>query len=128
MREASIVTSAYMLRSLLETPQSRRRYWPYALPSDRFLRHCIDFECPFPLGIDQQSQVITAVGLEYRVQKSITRNHFYSQHDLQFKTAYVPADQMDQFAGAVDEIFDSMTTAIRAHLSVPADPKKTTTP
>ena len=126
--EATIATAAYMLRSLLETPQSRRRYWPYALPSDRYLRHCIDFACPYPMGIEQQSQVITAAGLEYRVQKSITRNHFYSQHDLQFKAAYVPADQMDQFAGAVDEIFDSMTTALRTRMSPAGDPKKTTTP
>jgi len=116
----SVTTAAYMLRSLLDMPQSRRRYWPYGIPTDRYVRHSIDFECPFPLGIDQQSQVITAAGIEYRVQKAISQNHFYSQYDLQFKSGYVPADQMDKFVNAVDEIFESMSTTIHPATPAPA--------
>lgn len=126
--ESSIVTYAYALRSLLDMPESRRRHWPYALPGDRFIRHRIDFECPFPVGVDQQSQVITAAGIDYRVQKSITQNHFHSQHDLRFTSSYVPADQMDHFAGAVDEIFDAMATSLHAHVAGGEDSKKVTAP
>lgn len=126
--EVSISTFAYALRSLLEMPESRRRHWPYALPGDRFIRHRIDFACPFPVRVDQQSQVITAAGIDYRVQKSVTQNHFYSQHDLRFTSSYVPADQMDQFAGAVDEIFEAMATSLRAQAPGTGAPKKPTAP
>ena len=126
--ETSISTFAYALRSLLEMPESRRRHWPYALPGDRFIRHRIDFECPFPVAVDQQSQVITATGIDYRVQKSVTQNHFYSQHDLRFTSSYVPADQMDRFAGAVDEIFEAMATSLHATKAPTVEPKKPTAP
>jgi hypothetical protein len=126
--EVSVGTFAYALRSLLDLPESRRRHWPYALPGDRFIRESIDFVCPFPIGVDQQSQVITAAGVDYRVQKSITQNHFYSQHDLRFTAASVPADQMDRFAGAVDEIFEAMSTSLHAPAPGAANSKKATAP
>ncbi len=126
--EGMITTYAYAIRSLLDMPESRRRHWPYALPGDRFIRHRIDFACPFTVGVDQQSQVITAAGIDYRVQKAVTQNHYYAQHDLRFTSSYVPADQMDRFAGAVDEIFEAMATSLHTPVSGAADPKKTTAP
>lgn len=126
--EISVSTYAYALRSLLDMPESRRRHWPYALPGDRFIRHRIDFDCPFPVSVDQHSQVITATGIDYRVQKSVSQNHYYSQHDLRFTSSYVPADQMDRYAGAVDEIFGAMSTTLRATAPGTGEAKKATSP
>lgn len=116
----SVSTYAYALRAQLDPPQSRRRRWPYPLPSGRFLRHRIEIELPFDLQLEAQPQVISTGDLEYRVDKGISGRRMVTVHDLRFTGDFVAADRMEHFCDAVDEILVAMGTTL--HRSKPVVP------
>lgn len=115
-------TYAYSLRALLDPPETRRRHWPYALPSDRFVRHRIELDLPFDLAYEQQPQAIRTDGLEYRVEKGLAGKRFVSEHDLRFTGDYVPPEHMGAFCDAVDEILAAMSTSLTKGAEAPAKP------
>ncbi len=110
--QTGFTVHAYALRSVLDQPQSRRRHWPYALQSQRFLRHRIELEAPFDLAPDQRPQVIAAGGLEYRVEKSTLGRRFLAVHDLELHNDSVPAADMGRFCDAVDEVLQDLGTGV----------------
>ncbi len=112
---------AYAARSVLDQPQSRRRHWPYALQASRFVRHRIELEAPFDLPTDQRPQVITASGLEYRVEKSTVGRRFLAVHDLELHTDSVPAAEMDRFCEAVDEVLQDLVSGVLKPPTATAD-------
>ncbi|MBS0632098.1 MAG: DUF3857 and transglutaminase domain-containing protein [Verrucomicrobia bacterium] len=117
-----ISTYAYALRTLLDPPETRRRHWPYALPSDRFVRHRIEMDLPFDLPYEQQPQTIRTDGIEYRVEKGLAGKRFVAEHDLRFTGDYVPPEHMGSFCDAVDEILGAMSTSLHKGAKEPAKP------
>ncbi|MEZ5413200.1 MAG: DUF3857 domain-containing protein [Opitutaceae bacterium] len=99
---------AYALRTLLDSPETRRRRWPYALPGDRFVRHRIEMELPFDVAPAQDAQVIVAEGMEYRLEKGLDGKRYSAVHDLKFTRDYVPAEQMGVFSDAVAEVLTTV--------------------
>lgn len=108
-----VATYAYAARALLDPPQSRRRHWPYALPSERYVRHRIEVTLPFDLTIEQQPEAIRSDGLDYHVERGVAGNRFVAQHDLRFTSDYVPAERMAKFSDAVEEVFGNFSTTLR---------------
>lgn len=109
---ATISLYAYALRTLLEPPETRRRSWPYPLPTDRFVRHRFEMDLPFPVPVDQRPQVITGPGIEYRAEKSLANRRFRASHDLIVTGAEVAASDMEKFCDAADEILADLNTSV----------------
>lgn len=99
---------AHALRALLDSPDSRRRRWPYALPGDRFVRHRIELQLPFDLPPAQDAQVIVAEGMEYRLEKGVDGRRFAAVYDLKFTRNYVTAEQMGVFSDAATEVLATL--------------------
>lgn len=104
---------AYALRTYLDPPDSRRRYWPYALSGDRFIRHRIEMEWPYELPLEQLPELILADGVDYRAEKGVAGKKFFAVHDLHLTSDYVPADRMGRFCDAVDDLLRSLGTTLR---------------
>ena len=104
---------AYGLRALLDTPGSRRRLWPYALPHDRFVRHRVEVELPFEGGMEQLPQRIVSDGVEYRVDRGLSGRRFVMEHDLRVTADSVTAENMPRFSDAVDEIVVALGATLR---------------
>lgn len=103
---------AYALRALLNSPETRRRHWPLALPVDRHIRHEIDVLVPDQPPVDQRPQVITSSGLIYESSKGLGRGALHVVHDLKFSQDHVPAIEMSAFADSSEEILSDLSTTI----------------
>lgn len=113
-----VVVHAFAVRSLLNPIETRRRYWPFGLPVDRFVRQRIEVDLPFEMPPEQHPRVVTAAGMAYRADKSLVKNRFVAVHDLAFEREYVRPAEMDLFADAVDEILEDLSSG----LTKPAPP------
>jgi hypothetical protein len=103
---------AYALRSVLDVPESRRRHWPYALPSDRFVRHRIEVELPFEVEVAQLPQVIKTDGIEFRAECGLAGRRLVAQYDLRVTADYVPANDMGQFCDNAEEILNAIGVVV----------------
>ncbi|WP_158277290.1 DUF3857 domain-containing protein [Opitutus sp. ER46] len=111
--QESVVTYAYAIRSILDLPDTRRRQWPYALPSDKFVRHRIEVELPFDMPAQQQPELVRTEGLEFRLERSVVGRRWLLQYDLRVTGDFVAAEHMGRFCDSVEGIMESLGMALQ---------------
>lgn len=113
---------AYGLRTLAETPESRRRHWPLALPYGRQLRHRLEVETAEEVPTFVRPLVVQMPEFEYRTEKSMVGRRYVAEHHLKFTARHVAPERMKIFADSLEETLTEMAGIIR--LPRPAEAPK----
>lgn len=104
---------AYVMRTLVENPESRRRHWPLALPFGRSISHRLEIELPEDVPEFTRPLVVRTREFEYRVNKAAVGRRVTALHELRFTARHVPPDRMGVFADSVEELLAEITVGIR---------------
>jgi transglutaminase-like putative cysteine protease len=114
---------AYALRSLVETPESRRRHWPLGLPFGRAIRHRIEVELPEDVPTFVRPITIRTREFDFRGDRSGTGRSVSAEYQLRFAGRSVAPDRMAVFADSIGEMLNEMTVFIRFDSGRPPEPK-----